>query len=74
VTKEGILRVHSPKGGDASRPYQPCAVEETQMIRKLLHTLALVLALLFLVSTVALAAEMTCTRADDNGVTSRNGI
>ena len=43
------------------------------MIRKLLHTLALVLALLFLVSTVALAAEMTCTEADANGCTLAKG-
>ena len=43
------------------------------MVRKLLHTLVLVLAVLFLVSTVALAAEMTCTVADANGCTMAKG-
>jgi hypothetical protein len=43
------------------------------MARKLLHTLVLVLALLFLVSTVALAAEMTCTEAEPNGCTMAKG-
>jgi len=37
------------------------------MIRKLLQTLAFVLAVLFIVSTVAMAAEMTCTEANQNG-------
>jgi hypothetical protein len=65
--------VHAPQRGDASRPYQPCAEEETQMVRKLLQTLVLVLAVLFLVSTVALAAEMTCTVAEANGCTMAKG-
>jgi len=43
------------------------------MVRKLLHTLVLVLAVLFIVSTVALAAEMTCTEADANGCTMAKG-
>jgi hypothetical protein len=37
------------------------------MIRKLLQTVGLVVAVLFLLSAVAMAAEMTRTRADDNG-------
>jgi hypothetical protein len=43
------------------------------MVRKLLQTVMVVLAVLVLVSTVALAAEMTCTRADDNGCTMAKG-
>ena len=43
------------------------------MVRKLLQTLALVLAVLFIVSTVAMAAEMTCTEADKNGCTMAKG-
>ena len=43
------------------------------MARKLLHTLALVLLVLVVVSTVALAAEMTCTEADKNGCTMAKG-
>jgi hypothetical protein len=39
------------------------------MIRKLLQTVVLVCAVLLLVSTVVMAAEMTCTVADDNGCT-----
>jgi hypothetical protein len=40
---------------------------EKTMMRKLLQTVILVLAVLVLVSTVAMAAEMTCTEADKNG-------
>jgi hypothetical protein len=43
------------------------------MIRKLLQTVAMVFVVLLLVSTVALAAEMTCTRAEDNGCTMAKG-
>ena len=43
------------------------------MVRKLLHTLVLVLAVLFIVATVALAAEMTCTVAEPNGCTMAKG-
>jgi len=43
------------------------------MIRKVLQTLVVVLAVLFLVSAVAMAADMTCTRADDNGCTMAKG-
>jgi hypothetical protein len=43
------------------------------MSRKILQTLVVVLAVLFLVSAVAMAAEMTCTRADDNGCTMAKG-
>ena len=43
------------------------------MVRKLLQTLTVVLAVLFLMATVALAAEMTCTVADANGCTMAKG-
>jgi len=43
------------------------------MIRKRMQTVAVVFAMLLLVSTVAMAAEMTCTRADDNGCTMAKG-
>ena len=43
------------------------------MVRKLLQTLALVLMVLCIVATVALAAEMTCTDADANGCTMAKG-
>jgi len=43
------------------------------MVRKLLQTLAMVFVMLFIVSTVALAAEMTCTVADANGCTMAKG-
>jgi hypothetical protein len=43
------------------------------MIQKLLQTVAIVFAVLLLVTTVAMAAEMTCTRADDNGCTMAKG-
>ena len=43
------------------------------MMRKLLQTITLVLAILVLVSTVVMAAEMTCTRADDNGCVMAKG-
>ena len=43
------------------------------MSRKLLQTVMVVLAVVLLVSTVVLAAEMTCTRADDNGCTMAKG-
>jgi hypothetical protein len=43
------------------------------MIRKLLQTVAFVFAVLLLVSTVAMAAEMTCTVADNNGCTMAKG-
>ena len=52
---------------------QLCAEEDTQMVRKILQTLALVLVVLCLVATVAMAADMTCTRADDNGCTMAKG-
>jgi hypothetical protein len=43
------------------------------MVRKRLQTLTVVLAVLFLMATVALAAEMTCTVADANGCTMAKG-
>ena len=43
------------------------------MVRKLLQTVMLVLAVLVLVSTVAMAADMTCTEADKNGCTMAKG-
>ena len=43
------------------------------MVRKLLQTVMLVLLVLFIMSTVALAAEMTCTVADANGCTMAKG-
>ena len=43
------------------------------MVRKLLQTVMVVLAVLFLVSTVAMAADMTCTEADENGCTMAKG-
>ena len=43
------------------------------MVRKLLQTLALVLAVLCIVATVAMAAEMTCTVAEANGCTMAKG-
>jgi biopolymer transport protein ExbD len=43
------------------------------MARKLLQTVMLVLLVLFIVSTVAMAAEMTCTVADANGCTMAKG-
>jgi len=43
------------------------------MIRKVLQTLALVLVVLCIVATVAMAAEMTCTEADKNGCTMAKG-
>jgi hypothetical protein len=43
------------------------------MVRKLLQTVLLVLAVLVLVSTVAMAADMTCTEADKNGCTMAKG-
>jgi hypothetical protein len=43
------------------------------MIRKVLQTLMVVLAVLVIVSAVAMAADMTCTRADDNGCTMAKG-
>jgi len=43
------------------------------MLRKLLQTLALVLLVLCIVSTVALAADMTRTEADKNGCTMAKG-
>ena len=43
------------------------------MVRKIWQTLALVLVVLCLVATVAMAADMTCTRADDNGCTMAKG-
>jgi hypothetical protein len=43
------------------------------MIRKLLQTLAFVLVVLFIVSTVAMAAEMTCSEANQNGCTMAKG-
>jgi hypothetical protein len=42
------------------------------MLRKLLATMTL-LAMLSLVSPAAMAADMTCTRADDNGCTMAKG-
>ena len=52
---------------------QQGAEEDTQMVRKLSQTLALVLAVLFIVATGAMAAEMTCTVADANGCTMAKG-
>jgi hypothetical protein len=43
------------------------------MVRKLLQTIMVVLAVLVLVSTVAMAADMTCTEADKNGCTMAKG-
>ena len=43
------------------------------MLQKFVHTLVMVCALLLLVATVVMAAEMTCTRADDNGCTMAKG-
>ena len=43
------------------------------MVRKILQTSALVLVVLCLVATVAMAAEMTCTAADNNGCTVATG-
>jgi hypothetical protein len=43
------------------------------MVRKLLQTVMVVLAVLVLVATVATAAEMTCTEADKNGCTMAKG-
>jgi hypothetical protein len=43
------------------------------MMRKCLQTVAMIFAVLVLVATVAMAAEMTCTRADDNGCTMAKG-
>ena len=43
------------------------------MVRKLLQTVMVVLAVLVLVSTVAMAADMTCTEADKNGCTMAKG-
>jgi hypothetical protein len=43
------------------------------MTRKALQTVALIFALLLLVSTTAMAAEMTCTEANDNGCTMAKG-
>jgi hypothetical protein len=52
---------------------QLCAEEDTQMVRKILQTLAVVLVVLCLVATIAMAAEMTCTEADKNGCTMAKG-
>jgi hypothetical protein len=43
------------------------------MVRKFLQTLALVLAVLFIVATGAMAADMTCSEADKNGCTMAKG-
>ena len=43
------------------------------MVWKLLQTAMLVLLVLCIVSTVALAADMTCTEADKNGCTMAKG-
>src|SRR5437016_12792245 len=45
---------HRPQGG-------------TPMIQKLTKTLGLAVAVLCVVSTLAVAGEMTCTKADDKG-------
>ena len=43
------------------------------MIRKLAKTLGFAVAVLFVVSTLAGAGEMTCTKADDKGCTMAKG-
>lgn len=43
------------------------------MVRKILQTLALALVVLCLMTTIAMAAEMTCTEADKNGCTMAKG-
>jgi hypothetical protein len=39
------------------------------MLRKCMRTLMFAVAVLFVVSTLAVAAEMTCSKADDKGCT-----
>jgi hypothetical protein len=43
------------------------------MVHKLLQTVMLVLLVLCIMSTVAMAADMTCTEADKNGCTMAKG-
>jgi hypothetical protein len=43
------------------------------MIRKLVQTAVFVVAVMLLVSTLAVAAEMTCTKADEKGCTMAKG-
>ena len=43
------------------------------MICKLAKTIAFVVLVMFVVSTMAVAAEMTCTKADEKGCTMAKG-
>jgi hypothetical protein len=43
------------------------------MIRKLVKTIRFVVAVMFVVSTLAIAGEMTCTKADEKGCTMAKG-
>jgi hypothetical protein len=47
--------------------------EEPPMLWKLAKTIAFLALLLFVVSTMAVAAEMTCTKADEKGCTMAKG-
>ena len=47
--------------------------EETSMISKLAKTLAFIVAVLCVVSTLAVAGEMACTKADEKGCTTAKG-
>jgi len=49
------------------------AERRRRMARKLFQTVMLVLLVLCIMSTVALAADMTCTEADKNGCTMAKG-
>jgi hypothetical protein len=52
-----------------ARPYELNVLtrEESPMISKLVKTLTFIVAVLCVVSTVAVAGEMTCTKADEKG-------
>jgi hypothetical protein len=43
------------------------------MLRKLVKTLGCTVAVMFVVSTLAVAGEMTCTKADEKGCTMAKG-
>jgi hypothetical protein len=43
------------------------------MIRKLAKTLGFAVGMMFFISTLAVAGEMTCTKADDKGCTMAKG-
>jgi hypothetical protein len=47
--------------------------EEPLMICKLAQTIAFIVLVLCVVSTMAVAAEMTCTKADEKGCTMAKG-